>query len=297
MKQLPPSLEAHLKSGATTLCTCWKITRNDGTIMGFSDHDNDLEFDSITYEAATGLTGSEAVSRVGLSVDNLEIHSALSSQSLTDEDLSNGLYDNAKVEVFLVNWSNPTDNLLLRTGNVGEVKRGSLSFIAEVRGISHHLQQPQGRQIQSICDADLGDARCKVNLANPAFWGIGEIAELDGRVRFRVINIDGFSDGWFSGGSLEWLSGINVGAKIEIKSHQNKGAGDVWLETWHAPANPPAPSDQFNITAGCNKAFSTCRQKFTNQVNFRGFPHVPGNDFIITSPSSKDGNLDGSSLN
>ena len=44
---------------------------------------------------------------------------------------------------------------------------------------------------------------------------------------------------------------------------------------------PPSHlGDTFTVTAGCDKQFATCQAKFANAVNFRGFPHMPGNDFI-----------------
>ena len=57
-----------------------------------------------------------------------------------------------------------------------------------------------------------------------------------------------------------------------------------------------APGDAFIVTAGCDKLFATCRDRFANVVNFRGFPHIPGNDFVTSYPSpGKPGN-DGGSL-
>ena len=40
----------------------------------------------------------------------------------------------------------------------------------------------------------------------------------------------------------------------------------------------PQPGDAFTIVAGCDKRFATCKAKFANPLNFRGFPHLPGND-------------------
>ena len=40
MKNISPDLQAHLDSGTTTLCWCWKIVRGDGTTFGFTDHSN-----------------------------------------------------------------------------------------------------------------------------------------------------------------------------------------------------------------------------------------------------------------
>ena len=56
MKQLSPSLQSHLDTGATTLAWCWRVTRGDGAVLGFTDHDRDLTFDGTTFEAATGFT-------------------------------------------------------------------------------------------------------------------------------------------------------------------------------------------------------------------------------------------------
>ena len=36
--------------------------------------------------------------------------------------------------------------------------------------------------------------------------------------------------------------------------------------------------DTFSVVAGCDKKFATCKAKFANALNFRGFPHLPGND-------------------
>lgn len=59
MKSLSPGLAAHLAGGVTTLCRCWRLERKDGTVMGFTDHDRDLAFDSVTYRAASGFHDME----------------------------------------------------------------------------------------------------------------------------------------------------------------------------------------------------------------------------------------------
>ncbi len=66
MKSLPPALQAHLDTGATTLGWCWRLTRRDGTMLGFTDHDRDLAFDATTFAAATGFTATEIKDAVGL---------------------------------------------------------------------------------------------------------------------------------------------------------------------------------------------------------------------------------------
>lgn len=57
MKQLSPEFEAHLKSGSTTLCWCWRLTRRDGVVSGFTDHDRDVSFDGTVFEAVQCVGG------------------------------------------------------------------------------------------------------------------------------------------------------------------------------------------------------------------------------------------------
>ena len=65
--------------------------------------------------------------------------------------------------------------------------------------------------------------------------------------------------------------------------HVRDADGDH-MELWQAMAEPIVVGDAFTISAGCDKRFSTCRDRFDNAVNFRGFPHMPGNDFALSYP-------------
>jgi uncharacterized phage protein (TIGR02218 family) len=294
MRDLPAALAAHLASGATTVAWCWKLTTRAGAVMGFTDHDRDIVFDGLTYEAASGFTGSEIESSLGLSVDNLDVEGALASARIAEDDLLAGEFDDAEIEIFAVNWQAPEQRALLRKGNLGEVTRGGASFTAEVRGLAHRLNQPRGRIFQYGCDADLGDARCGVSLDDPAFRGEGAVYASEEHRRFAVSGLEAFADGWFQRGRLTWTSGANAGRSAEIKAHR-ADAFAVTLELWQAMASPVAVDDRFIVTAGCDKQFATCRQKFANSINFRGFPHMPGNDFVVAYPNRDDGSNDGGS--
>jgi uncharacterized phage protein (TIGR02218 family) len=281
VKTISPELQAHLDSGATTLCWCWRLTRHDGVKLGFTDHDRDVSFDGKTFEAAAGFTASEMRDSTGLSVDNLEVTSALSSERLSEADLASGRYDDARVEIFRVNWSVPEQRVLMRSGSLGEVRRGAGAFTAEVRGLAHYLQQPKGRLYQFTCDADLGDHRCTIHLADPAFRGEGAIVEVLGARRFTASGLDLFADDWFTRGLVTFTSGDADGQAIEVKTHTN-ASGTVTLELWAPVRGPLAIGQTFAVTAGCDRHFETCRAKFANTANFRGFPHMPGNDFVTT---------------
>lgn len=279
MKQISTELQAHLDSGTTTLCWCWRLTRRDSVQLGFTDHDRDITFDGTLFEAAAGFTASEMRESVGLSVDNLEVGSALSSERLSEADLAAGIYDDARVEIFRVNWAAPEQRVLMRSGSLGEVRHAGLAFTAEVRGLSHYLQQPKGRLHQFTCDADLGDDRCKVMLSDPAMRGEGTIASVVSERRFTASGLGDHADDWFSRGLLTFTSGAAQGQSIEVRTH-SKVAEVVSMELWAAVRAPLVAGQSFVVTAGCDKHLATCRAKFENVGNFRGFPHMPGNDFV-----------------
>src|SRR5690348_1833455 len=113
MRVIPSELQTRLSSGVTTLCNCWRITRRDGTVLGFTDHDEDVLLDELICGAGTGLMGSEAVAQLGLAVAGAEISGALAADSLSEADLAAGRYDAATVELFLVDWSEPSLSVLM----------------------------------------------------------------------------------------------------------------------------------------------------------------------------------------
>jgi uncharacterized phage protein (TIGR02218 family) len=294
MKSLSPAFAAHLASGTTSLAWCWRLIRRDNISLGFTDHDRDLTFDGVTYEAATGFTASEIKDTLGLAVDNLDVQAALSSMHLDEDDLAAGLYDDARVEIWRVNWQDPGLRVLMRKGSLGEITRAGKSFSAEVRGLAHYLSQPNGRTYQYSCDADLGDSRCGVDLSAPAWRGSAVIAAIRDRRTITVSGLTAFAGEHFTRGLATISSGANVGQKIEIRCHTHSNT-TATLELWQAPAKPFAVGDTLVVNAGCDKHFSTCRDRFSNALNFRGFPHMPGNDFVA-SVARSDGVNDGSPL-
>lgn len=293
MRSIPSALRTKLDSGVTTLCRCWLIARGDGVTQGFTDHDEDVVIGEIICRAGTGLTGSEVTQKLGLAVDSSEVAGALADDTLNEADLAAGRYDAAAIEVWLVDWSEPALRVLLAKGTLGEVTRDGCAFSAEVRGLSDRLAQESGRLYTAACQADLGDARCKMNLDESAFRGSGAVVSLAGTSTFKVNGLDGFADGWFTAGKLTFSGGANAGLGVEVKSHR-KGAA-VTLVLWQSMPEPVAAGDTFTVTAGCDKRFATCRDRFNNAVNFRGFPHIPGNDFVVSYPLAGEPGNDGAS--
>jgi uncharacterized phage protein (TIGR02218 family) len=295
MRAIPSALQAKLDSGVTTLCNCWKITRRDGAVLGFTGHDEDVVLDGLTCRAGTGLIGSEASAQLGFAVGGSEISGALAGESLTEADLAAGRYDAASVEIYLVDWSEPLLFVLMSKGLIGEVRREGAAFAAEMRGLADRLSQESGRRYTATCSADMGDNRCAVDLDNPSLRGTGAIATVRGTSSFFAAGLDGFADTWFTAGKLTFTSGDNAGLAVEVKSHRVTADG-VAIDLWQAMPEPIAEDDAFTVTAGCDKLFATCRDRFDNALNFRGFPHIPGNDFVTRYAVSGEPGNTGKSL-
>lgn len=297
MKTLSNDLAAHIAAPVTTLAWCWKVQRADGTVFGFTDHDTNLAFDGVTYTAATGFTATEIASSQGLSIDNLDIDGALDATAITEADLRGGRYDNADVEIWRVNWADTAERVLIRKGTIGEVTRGELGFRAELRGLAHALDQTQGRTYQRQCDANVGDARCGVDLDTNAFRGTGTVtAVADDRVLTVAAFPEGtFAEQWFRHGKLTWTAGDNTGLSAEVKSHYDV-AGGVVIELYQRAAFGVSTGDTFKVFAGCDKIWETCKATFANTANFRGFPHLPGNDKAFAYVVGQDGENDGGSF-
>ena len=240
------------------------------------------------------MTGSEATQAFGLAVTGSELSGALDDDSLNEDDLAAGLYDAAAVELWLVDWSEPGLRVQLAAGSLGEVKREGNAFTAEMRGVTQRLAEESGRLFTARCAADLGDARCKVDLEDAAYRGSGAVASLTGTSSFTASGLDSFADGWFAAGKLTFTGGANAGRSMEVKTHRNDDG--VSFDLWQAMAQPIAVGDTFTATAGCDKRFATCHDRFDNTVNFRGFPHIPGNDFLVRYPVQGEPGNDGSSL-
>ncbi len=295
MRQLNPGLAAHLASGSTTLCHCWKVLRRDGVVLAFTDHDADLAFNGLTYLARSGLEAAKLQTTVGFSVGGTEVTGALISDAITGSDLTNGKYDGATVETWLVNWADCTQNILQDIGTIGQVKRSEFGFTAELRGLAHQFDQETGRLFQKACSVDLGDTKCGKSLGTSLYTAIGSISKTDGATRLEAM-LPAFAAGWFTGGQITFSSGANSGAKRSLKSDAVAGASHT-LEIWTPLAQPLTVGDAFTIVAGCDKSFATCRTKFSNSANFRGFPHMPGNDVVVRYVAQQDPALDGGSMN
>lgn len=289
------ALYEHLATGSTTACRAWTVQRRDGTVMGFTDHDRDLLVDGVACRADTGMTARTLQQTTGLSVDNSEAVGALSDAAITEAEILAGRFDGATVRSYLVNWAKPDAWTEQFRGTFGEITRSGGAFKAELRGLSEALNRQQGYAYQPACSAILGDARCRFDTGLPGYFverAVEGVAE--GRV-LSFATFGGFDDRWFENGLLEMLTGEAVGLVGLVKIDRIDGVSRR-IELWQSLGAQVAPGDSFRVTAGCSKTAATCRAKFANFLNFRGFPHIPGEDWLTSYPASDRSNTGGARL-
>ena len=295
MRDVPAAMAEAIEGGATTLCRIWTLTRRDGAVFGFTDHDRDLVVGGVAHLARTGLEAAEASRELGFAVGGGEVAGALVSAGITDDVILAGLYDGAAVETRLVDWSAPGGTFLLDRATIGEIRRADGGFVAELRGPMHRFDEERGRLFRATCSADLGDARCGVDMNAGGRTASGIVTTTDGALSFTSGDFAGVPSGRFTAGRLVFEGGMNEGFAVEVKRHE-AGGSEARFELWQRAPRLIAPGDAFTVSAGCDKHFSTCRDVFANSANFRGFPHMPGNDFVMRIARPGEIDADGSSL-
>lgn len=293
MREIEPELKARLESGVTTLCRCWRVTRADGLVQGFTDHDEAVVFEGVAHEPSSGFDASSLESGLGLSVDNSAVVGALSSPGLSAEAIAAGRYDAACVDLFVVDWQRPDLGFQIFTGSLGEIRSGAVGFEAELRSLSQKMNLTIGRTYLPTCDRELGDAKCGADVsAAPISFELAVEAVAENRV-LTLAQLPEQPDGWFDEGRVHWLTGNNVGLMARVKRDVVE-TSTRRVELWQTPSAEVRVGDTLRLVAGCNKRAETCRAKFANIANFRGFPHMPREDFVTAYPSG-GGNHDGGS--
>ncbi len=295
MKRLSQALAAHVATGETTLCRAWRVTCRDGFRLGFTEHDQVLAFDATVFEPGTGFAATEASSASGLAAPGAEVRGGFSSAAISEADLAAGRYDGARVELFVVNWQAPDEqHALISVQEIGEVNRAGPGFSAELRSFAHRLQQPEGRIYNRRCDADLGDSRCRVDMGLANRQAVGVVSDVLSADRLTISGLPDLSEGHFRLGHLLFDSGVLSGRRLAIEESGAGTGGLVPLRLWLPLEARPQPGDAVTLTVGCDKSFATCRKKFGNPLNFRGFPHMPGSDFAysyVSGDSTHDGGV------
>jgi uncharacterized phage protein (TIGR02218 family) len=289
-RSISSGLKAHYALGTTTIAQCWKATLRDGTIVAATTYTEDLVFGGITYVSTAAYNPSDMESQADLSPDNLDVDGFLRAPGITVQDIHDGRWDYANIELFEVNYKDLTQGRnLLRKGTLGRVKAGLSIFTAELRGLMQYYSRKIVTLTTKDCQADFGDARCKIDKMQ---WAVlGSVDSVTGNKVIHDATRTEATD-WFTGGVLTFTSGRNNGLSFEITSYEPGiitlfeqppnliTAADTPLPTVPAGSSSDPSlqtADTYHLDRGCMKRFyEDCIGQYNNSVNFRGFPHLPG---------------------
>jgi uncharacterized phage protein (TIGR02218 family) len=272
-------MTAMLERPLTTLALCWRVARRDGICLGFTTHDRALSIGGLAYRAAPGMLPSAVTRSDGFDAAALDVSGALTSDSISAADLAAGRWDGAAISLFAVDWEEPDgERIVLARGELGEVSLKGAAFEAELRGPAAVLDRPVVEQTSPDCRAELGDKRCRVDLApRTRVTRVAAVAAED------VVDVEAAAEGSnaYAFGRLRWLSGANCGLSAAILASEG-----TRLTLRQPPFSPAAAGDLVEIVEGCDKLFATCRDRFANPENFRGEPHLPGMDLLTRYPGA-----------
>ncbi len=284
MRTVGASLITHYDGREHSLAYCVKITRRDGGVVSFTDHDRDLVVSAVTYRAAVGCQVSGIRFASVLDKDTFVVEGLIVglSTAVEESDSIVGLYSNALVEVFEVNWADLTMNTRpVKRGRVAQVSPNGMFYSLEVESLACALLRNNIIEAYNAdCNADFGDTRCgatpatytgtitgvsdAITIVAAAFGGPGTA----GYFRFGKIVID----------SIPWA--IN-----QIKEY-NSGTKTFTLAL-PLPLVDGAPQvgDTFTAHQGCDKKYTSCRDTHSNLDNFRGHRFIPAKSSLSKTPN------------
>lgn len=280
MRNISQTLQNMLSGEVTTIAQCLLITLNDGQKISFTSHDHNLHIDDVIYLANSGMDLERYSENLDINSDNMQILTTLNSDIISEQDLESGKYNNAQIDLFLVDYSNPNGGkILLKSGYINRISNNNGEFIADIKSLSAKLEHEITEIYSPLCSAKLGDKKCSINRDN--FRVTGTVTQVDSdnpESQYSIFydNSRNETAGYFDYGIIEFTSGRNSGIKTEIKNYANNKLELV------LPLNHTIEiEDEYVLYTGCDKKFSSCITKFNNALNFRGFPHIPGTDKML----------------
>lgn len=266
-RQIDDDLRAHLIETVTTLATCWRVTRSDGVVVGFTSHDTAITAGGVVFKPS-GVSQTDTTASMSLDVDTTEVHGLIDDDDTPEQVLAK-LYDGARVDVFELNYKAPPAEITersvvwVKSGVVGDIIRERGAWVVEARSLNDLLQQGASVKTSRLCRAEFGDHNCRADLTQYQKTGI--VTGWSGRV--LGVSVPGLLSNDARRGLLELSNGV----KFDIDANTEDR-----LTLTESPNFDPVGLTAV-ITFGCNKWITDCK-KYNNILNYYGEPYVPDSD-------------------
>jgi uncharacterized phage protein (TIGR02218 family) len=273
-RTLGAPLVSHLASRSHTRCNMLLLDLRDGTSIGITDRDKNLDFDIgdgvVTYDANTGILSSDIALSASLDADNYEVRGPIG-EVVTLEAILGGRFNRARARLFQVNWKSLGSGAIkIMAGDVAEVRPEGGQFVLEIRSDFDRFNQTVGRLLTPYCEAD--HATCCVQIAPETATTITSAVDA---MTFDIADTLDPADHvngrlWFTTGDLAGTLPVEIFSIV----------GNT--VTLFAPlADTPGVGDALTVKEGCDRTRTMCATRFNNVIEFRGFPEIPGTDQIM----------------
>ena len=289
MRTIVAGLASHIATSRTRLSRCIRLDLRDGTSIGVTDHDSDLEVNlgdgALSYSADIGLTAASIKHSLGLSADSLELSGPIA-DPFTRTAVAGGRFTQARVRVFDVRWDSPTQYLRLMAGKITAATVSGGQFTFEARSKVDAYNQVIGRVLAPQCSHEFGvdnglTSRCQ---ATPQVWAATVTAVTDDmhfEVSWGSPAPDEAADAL--NGLVEFTSGELAGT-YPVEVFSLSGSPLDTIETYQPLIEAPQVGDSLTVTEGCDKLRTTCKLK-GQILNFGGFPDLVGTDAYVKFPA------------
>lgn len=288
MRSIPAAIVTTQQSGVDTTAFAVLIERKDGTRLALTSADRDVTLTGVpiagafagstVFAAAPGLDVSNLRSTEGLSVDSIE-GTLLEGGVVTRESVLRGLWDGAAWSLVKYNRLVPADGFyVVKSGWLGVVQPRQGKFVFEMRDLRQPLQTEYSYVLQADCRYDLGDVRCGQSLVS-----FTDSVTVTGVTSNQVFSISSTRpNDFFGNGQITWLTGLNAGVSVKVKSYDSATDTFTLLEPMLLAIQV---GDTATAVAGCRKRRTEdCIAKFNNVLNFGGEPDKPKTKDVLAEP-------------
>jgi len=286
MKTIPLQLLNQYAKPGGSYCYLAKVVDRDGNAFGFTTLDANVLYDDgfhvVNYSSRQELRPQKLQSTSDYDAINTDLLGWFNIE--LEKLILAGMFDRAELTLYRVAYLKLEAGAeLLAYGTVGEVDfaasaKGTRKI--EFLGLKDQLHQVVNEMYSLTCRAQFGDDRCKM----PFSWQSGQVSAVGGSP-FLAFSVSGEAmarpAGYYEFGVIEFLSGDNTGAELEVEGWGSSGQTQL---SFLAPY-PVKVGDQLRIRRDCGKTETDCKG-YNNIINMRAEHLTPVENAAIMVPGA-----------
>ncbi len=251
------------------LAELFKFTLADASELFFTPFEQDITFLSDDYIPAP-IEANDIERDVELDVGELKVIFPFHADYISKSQLVNDRYmDGCQLELYHVDRANLASYRMPFIGTAGEVRCNNTGVEVTFKNEFKMLKKLFPPILYGpTCSRSHGDSGCTINPDDFDEPGAAEA----GTTAIKIIDAANRTEanGYWDGGYAEMTSGTYSGKKRMVVPYTT-GSVEFVIPLDGAPA----VADTYKVFPHCRKQFARCRDIFSNEINFLGFPNIP----------------------